>query len=371
MKTKLSFTRQITSKAGLFLACCIAPAASCFSQDIHFSQFHEAPMQLNPALTGAVNSTRASLNYKDQWRSVTTPYQTIAGSYEMRFNTNEWEKVPTKTEVYKLAQKRLSGGLAFFRDKAGDGKMGLTQIQFSLSSSAPLNDKSTLVAGLQGGFAQRSVNYSALIFPEQYNGTGYDPSLPSGEYASSGVFYYGDFSGGLAWLYKRDESKIQENDDLKTSLGAAVFHFNSPNQSFYGDASEKIFTKYVLHGLVDKGIRRTNVSLMPGFMFALQGPSNELLAGLMVKYKIGEDSKYTGYIRGANVSFGAYYRNRDAVIPQMLLEFGRCGIGLSYDLNLSGLTAASRSRGGFEVMIKYVTPNPFIYQNSKPKFSGT
>ena len=343
-------------------------AGKLFAQDIHFSQFNEAPLQLNPALTGAVNSTRASLNYKDQWRSISTPYQTIAGSYEMRFNTNEWEKIPNKTKVYKLAQKRLSGGLSFFKDRAGDGNMGLTEILFSVSSAAPMDDQNTLVVGLQGGFAQQSINYAKLIFPEQYNGTGYDPAMANGEFFSSNTFYYADFSGGLAWLYKKEETKINENDLVKYTLGASVFHFNTPQQSFFGDGSQQLASRFMLHGLLEKGIKNTNVSVLPGFMMAFQGPAKEIMAGLMIKYRLGEDSKYTGYLKGANVSFGAYYRNRDAVVPNMLMEFGRCGIGLSYDLNFSNLTTASHSRGGLELMIKYVTPNPFMYQNSKPKF---
>lgn len=358
-------------KAKLFLASVVFLAGQfCSAQDMHFSQFNEAPMQLNPALTGAINATRASLNYKDQWRSISVPYQTIGGSYEMRFNTNEWEKIPDKTETYKIAQKRISGGLSFFSDRAGDGNMGLTQLQLSVSSSVPLNTKSVLVAGIQSGFAQRSVNYSKLIFPEQYTGTGYDPSVANGEFFSSNVFYYGDFSGGLVWVYKKEESKIQGNDELKCIAGVSVFHINSPKHSFLGNASEKLYSRFMLHAQVEKGIPHTNVCLLPDLIVALQGPTKEIITGFMVKYKLGQDSKYTGYIRGASASFGGYYRNKDAIIPTMLLEFGSYGIGLSYDLNFSSLTPASQSRGGFEIMIKYVTPNPFIYQNTRPSFSG-
>lgn len=370
MKTRLFTNRKLFGKAVLFIACCLMSPAFCFSQDMHFSQFLEAPSQLNPALIGSVNATRAAINYKDQWRSVTTPYQTIGGSYEMRFNTNEWEKIPAKTKIYKLAQKRVAGGISFFKDQAGDGKMGLTEIQFALSNSKPMDDRNTLTMGLQGGLAQRSVNYSRLIFPEQYNGSGYDPAMATGEAFAPSSFYYGDFSGGLSWIYKRNETKIRENDDLKWIIGAAVFHFNSPKQSFLGVRNEKIYARYVLYAQSERGINNTNVSLMPAFVMALQGPTKEILVGLMVKYRLGEDSKYTGYIKGAHVSFGAYYRNQDALIPNMLLEFGKFGVGLSYDLNFSNLTAASNSKGGLELMIKYVTPNPFMYQNSKPKFSS-
>lgn len=336
----------------------------CMSQDIHFSQFYEAPTMLNPAMTGVHHSTRASAHYKDQWRSVTVPYTTVGGSFEMRFNTNEWERISSRTEFYKLARRRVSGGFSFFSDKAGDGNMGLTQLQLSLSSSIPVGPKSVLVGGIAGGVSQRSVNYSKLIFPKQYDGAGYDPNMESGENFAGGNSYYADFAGGLVWSYKQGESSIRGNDHTKITIGTSVFHFNQPRYSYLGNGSEHLYARFMLHGQLEKGIDNTNVSLVPAFMFALQGPTKELLAGGMVKFKLKDDTKYTGYIKGSNFCLGAYYRNRDAIIANVLMEFGSYGIGFSYDLNVSKLNNASGGRGGFEVMIKYVTPNPFLYQSS-------
>ena len=55
------------------------------AQDIHFSQMQYAPITLNPALAGASHDMQAILNYKTQWKSVATPYNTINASYDMRF----------------------------------------------------------------------------------------------------------------------------------------------------------------------------------------------------------------------------------------------------------------------------------------------
>ena len=51
-------------------------------QDIHFSQFNETPVILNPALCGTAYDTRIVANYKNQWASVTSPYQTYGISVE-------------------------------------------------------------------------------------------------------------------------------------------------------------------------------------------------------------------------------------------------------------------------------------------------
>src|SRR6188472_364581 len=82
-----------------------------FSQDIHFSMFNYAPMTLNPANAGAEDEIRVNLNYRSQWKSVTSQFKTMAGSYDMR--------------IAKVGNGVLTGGLNFFNDKAGDSKMGI------------------------------------------------------------------------------------------------------------------------------------------------------------------------------------------------------------------------------------------------------
>ena len=59
--------------------------SNVFAQDIHFSQFNQAPARLNPALTGQfVGGYRIAGIYRSQWASVTVPYSTIAFSGDAR-----------------------------------------------------------------------------------------------------------------------------------------------------------------------------------------------------------------------------------------------------------------------------------------------
>ncbi len=55
-----------------------------FAQDIHYSQFYASPLTLNPALTGVNECNyRIGAMYRNQWKSVTTPYQTPSISFEI------------------------------------------------------------------------------------------------------------------------------------------------------------------------------------------------------------------------------------------------------------------------------------------------
>ena len=334
-----------------------------FSQDLHFSQFNENPSLVNPALTGTSHVMRASVEYKDQWRSVTVPYSTYGASYEMKFKASNWEKVDQfKTRIFKKSFNHLAGGLAFYSDKAGDGNMGTNQLNISIATFIKASEFSAISVGLQGGMVQKTVDYSKFIFSNQYNGTIYDPNQANGEKFGAQSFIYPDFAAGLNWHYAREERAIGDNDQIKADFGASMYHINKPKQKFLVGTNEKLFSKYIVHGQLLYGVPHSNVALNPSFIAQFQGPSKEIIAGMMVKYYFKDDSKYTGYIKKTDIGFGAYYRNMDAVIAQILLELGQYAIGFSYDINVSGLAKVSTLRGGPELTLRFNSANPFLFQ---------
>jgi type IX secretion system PorP/SprF family membrane protein len=355
----------ILSSGLLFFGCQV------YSQDLHFSQFTQTPSMTNPALTGVQNVMRASVIYKDQWKSITVPYKTYGASIEMKFKGSNWDKADQHlTKIYKKAFSRVAGGLSFFSDKAGDGNMGSTQVNLSLATFVPLTRYSSLSVGLQGSLVQRKVDFSKLVFPDQYSGTTYDPTMNSGESYSANNFMYPDFAGGVLWSYGYNERAIGANNDFRANVGAAIYHFNQPKLKYLSDNNDRLNAKIIMHGDFLIGIPNSNVALAPSYLFEFQKPSRELVAGMMVKYYFSQDSKYTGYLKRSALGLGAYYRNRDALILSALIEFQQYAIGFSYDLNTSKLSTASTGRGGPEIFIRFVTPNPFLYQKkSNAKFN--
>jgi len=59
------------------------------------------------------------------------------------------------------------------------------------------------------------------------------------------------------------------------------------------------------------------------------------------------------YFNGQSVSLGFYYRTSDAFITNLIYHAGGLSFGVSYDLNLSGLTAASGGVGAFEMYLAF------------------
>lgn len=334
------------------------------AQDIHFTQYDENPSLVNPALVGSRYVMRASVCYKDQWGSVTVPYRTYGVSYEMKFKASAWEKTdPYRTKTYKKAFSRLAGGLSFYGDKAGDGNMGTNMVNLSLATFIKTSDISTLSVGLQGGVIQKSVNFEKFIFSNQYNGTnGYDPNISNQETEGTRSFLSADFAGGLLWHISHEESAIGENNQLDGDIGAAVFHVNKPKQKFLTSTTDQLYSKIVVHSRWTIGIPHSNIGIAPSIMAQFQGPQKELIGGLMIKYYLKTDSKYTGYIRRSSVGLGVSYRGADALAVNVLLEMGQYAVGLSYDINTSGLKKVSTMRGGPEITFRFNSANRFLFQ---------
>lgn len=322
------------------------------SQDIHFSQFYMAPLLLNPAQTGAQNNIRAILNYKSQWNSVADPFTTYNFSFDMSLNK----------------KKHVSGysavGMNVFQDKAGSAGMGTFQGTLFYAYHVNLSDRSTLGGGLCAAYGKRSVSFDNLQWGSQYDGMAYNATLPSGELAGSNSFSFFDLSGGVHWKFSKNERYMTGNDQRTFNAGIGIWHVNSPKYSFY-DLGEKLHMKEVIYGNALIGISNTNLSIVPGFFFAKQGRANELYLGSLFRFQFKENSKITGFVKGSSMSAGIFYRNSDAVVATVLYEIAQYSVGVSYDVNMSGLKTASRGKGGIEIALRFVSPNPFLYQKSR------
>ncbi|MBI3521124.1 MAG: PorP/SprF family type IX secretion system membrane protein [Bacteroidetes bacterium] len=338
------------------------------AQDIHFSQFNENPSLINPALTGESGVLRASACYRDQWRSVATPYKTYGASVESRFKTSNWDKVDGQSMTFtKSTFNRFAGGLSLYSDKAGSGNMGVTQLNASLASFVPISKNSQLSLGLQGSLAQYKIDFSKLVFSNQYDGYQYSSNIQNGESVTNQSFVYADFGGGLNWNYKYTDKVVSSNKQKKANIGIAIYHINKQDKSFLSNSNSlKLYMKYVFHGDFLFGIPHTNIGIAPSYLLQFQGPSKELIAGTVIKYYIKENSIYTGIIKRSSVNFGLFYRYKDAAILSFSYDRReQFSIGISYDVNLSKLVPASKLGGGPEITLKVNTSNPYLYQKRK------
>ena len=324
---------------------------------MHFSQFNETPALINPALTGA-NDIRASINYRKQWKKVSTPFNSYGVSFETRNHARK-KKIEEGDFGSKTKEKPkmfYGGGLSIFKDKAGEGALSLTQIGLSGAAFVPTGERSYFSLGMQGAYVRRKVEAGNFVFPNQYADGGYDVSIDSGENPGGIQFGYMDLGAGVQWMYNDEERGLKEHRELKMHFGAAVYHITTPTQKFIRQGLDEVPMKYVAHADVLMSLPKTKAAIMPSVLFQMQGSAMEIVAGALFKYKLNDNfTRYTNYAKQSNVCGGVYYRTSDAVILQGLLEWKeQFAVGLSYDLNISGLRSSSHMRGGTELVLRYM-----------------
>lgn len=319
------------------------------AQDIHFSQFLYAPLTLNPANAGQMQfDKRLSLNYRNQWRSVSSPFKTFAFSYDMPLFPKGWKN------------NNLGIGVSVFNDRAGDSQMGVTQFNIAIADHVWLDKFNMLSAAVQGGFGQRSIDVSQVTWGNQYDGTGYDPNIASGENYAGSSDVYADFGAGLKWNYSNNKgSGLSSHDLFKARFGISYYHFNKPKQSFYGFQTEPLLPKLCLHGGFVLGTKKKEISFLPDFFYWRQGPSQQLVFGGLIRYALVSKDRRYAYSDNAALLIGMFWRNKDAFIFSTQLEYDHYAIGVSYDINSSSLSAASRYRGAMEISLRYTGLNPF------------
>lgn len=349
----------------LIAAAIICQSAICnlqlFAQDMHFSQFTMTPLQLDPSQAGKFGGdTRAIINYRDQWSSVTSnPFKTYGASFDMPFSNGKKDNF-------------FGGGVTIYSDKAGNLSLGTTVVNLTLAYHIKLNQSSYLSAGVQGGFLQSSLTIDKIRSDNQFDGTGHNDNFASGENFANNSFFEPDFSAGVSYTYGDNTTSkvISDNgfDGKKVNVGAAVHHVASPNFSFLDENTDNLNFRYVLHTNTSFGVGGTNMAVQPSGFIAYQQKATDVVLGSYFRYNLKEKSKYSQFSNGAAMSLGMHYRFGDAFIPSILVEMGSFAVGVSYDVNLSGLSAASSGQGGYEVSIRYVTPNPFSTRKSQARF---
>jgi type IX secretion system PorP/SprF family membrane protein len=306
-----------------------------FCQDIHFTQFYEAPLLRNPALAGIFSGDlRVQTVFRNQWNSVTVPYQTASVNAEYKLPVGHSDDF-------------LTMGIEMLYDKAGTVALTSTHVLPVLNYHKSLNkDRNMYLSlGFMGGIVQRRLDRSKLTTNNQFDGTGYNSGLSDGEIFPTNGYTYFDASTGLSL-----NTQIGANEDNNIYIGASYHHFNRPAKvAFYGNSKIEMIPKWVYSAGVRMSV--TDYSYVTLYAdYSKQGTSVETIGGMLYSYKLDdlEDPKYIFHA-------GGIMRWNDAIAPVLKMEFKPVAVTLSYDINVSKLKSASKGRGGFELSLSYQT----------------
>ena len=306
----------------------ISYTSSCFSQDIHFSQFFEAPLLRNPSLAGIfTGDIRVQAVYRDQWNSVTNAYKTAS------FNA-EYKNPIGKADDF------ITFGIQMHYDRAGT--VGLTTMHvlpaLNYHKSMSSSRNSYLSLGFMGGIVQRRIDRSKMITNSVYDGLGDAENFASNQYT------YLDGSVGMSF-----NTNISDNPADNMFIGVAFHHFNRPKNSFYRDPSLELNPKWVYSAGIRFGVTDFSYLTIEAD-HSQQGTFQETVGGALYGFKLGEDPEKPLY----TIHAGGFLRWNDAFIPVIKLDYNPFSVALSYDVNISKLKPSSYGRGGFELSISYI-----------------
>lgn len=311
----------------LLLVCSWQLNANSFSQDIHFSQFFEAPLLRNPSLAGIfAGDIRVQAVYRDQWNSITTAYKTISLNGEYKMPTGK-------------ANDFITLGLQMLQDRAGTISWVSTHILPAINYHKSLSETRTkyLSVGFMGGWVQKRFDRTKMTTNSQYDGLG------DGENNLQPQFSYWDASAGLSY-----NAQLNDNPENNFYIGAAYHHFNKPKNSFFRDPGVELTAKTDISAGIRFSVTEASYITLQGNQ-SFQGAFRESMIGGLYGVKIGDLEKPAYTLHG-----GAFMRLNDAIIPVVKLDYNPFSFSVSYDVNISKLRTSSYGRGGFELGVSYV-----------------
>lgn len=313
-----------------------------WSQDVHFAQTEYAPMLLNPALTGAFSHMQVIANYRNQWNSVASPYQTIAASFDARLQRRDADN-----------NSFVALGVNFFNDVAGDMKVTTNQFNLDLAYHIKMGRYSLLRIGIYGGMNQRILDPSRGNWASQFDGDAINTSIGSGENFGSYNHLFMDAGAGIVYTFRRMKYSVNNNVNNNVSCGLAVYHANQPASSFVSLPEDKLAMR--ISGFINSSfnIPNTPLAVQPAVYTQFQSKYSEILFGTYLRYNLRESSHFTGSIKPVAAALGIFSRYKDAFVAKGYFQYHQFSVGMAYDFNLSRLTPVSKSRGGIEIFLRF------------------
>jgi type IX secretion system PorP/SprF family membrane protein len=319
--------RQLVLLISSFMFISVASA-----QDIHLTQFYTNQQNLNPAMVGMYEGAyRAVGNYRHQWPEINKPITTGLVAFDKKFF---------------FFKDEIDAGILIANDNYSGFALNTTKI-FLTSAYKKVIKRHEVRAGIQLGAVIKSTDLSSQTFPDQwaYQDGIFDPSISNGEDNLEGNQSFFDMNLGAAWSYKFKK--------FTPTVGFSVFHITRPKDTYFTTETEPLRTRQSVQVLVDVPISKS-FSAEPKFMYMWTTKVSDMMLGGNVKYHIKNAMIKNVYL--GILYRGGFGRNSDAVAPVAGFHISNFDIGLSYDLNLSKLSAQSNQKTTFELSIIYTAP---------------
>jgi type IX secretion system PorP/SprF family membrane protein len=325
--------KRLTLFFVFFLLACTAVLQA---QDPHFTQYFSSPLTLNPAMTGYFKGDyRIAANFRQQWWSVGAPFTTNTISYDTKL-------MQTKIKEHDI----FAAGIMGLYDQSLSGGFKNVNVSATVAyhKALDVDGISNISAGFQFTYASRFLNFSALNFASQFNGSGFDTNIPTNETFGNSRRSYLDINTGMLYTYKTENTEFY--------LGGSIYHLTSPNISFLKNGDFGIPIRFTIHSGSRFKVGENGNELFVGGLYMDQAGATEKAFGIAYGYALGED---------ATLYAGSWYRVKDAIMPYIGLNYNSLQVGFSYDIVNSSLKKANPKNGSFELSLNLLIKKPRNY----------
>jgi len=284
------------------------------AQDPHFTQVNRLGSMINPAVSLADNNNmQVTMLYRTQWNNV-APFKTQGLAFNKKVN-------------------RFTFDANVINNTAGDA--GLKQLYFNGGLSYNYKTKkNSFIGGLQIGIIQHSFNPQNMTFDDQFiPDVGYSSNNATQEVFTNTKSIRPDFNVGGLWV------RTAKKEKLKPFVGFALYHINQAKEIFLTETSKTNMKSNIYAGFVYP--INDQVQLQTTSYFVHQGLANEFITSAIAKVNLEENKGVEG---------GIIYRSNDALAIYTGYQLSNWMVGVSYDINISGLT---NGNGAFELTLTY------------------
>lgn len=281
------------------------------AQDAQFSQFYNAPMIINPAFTGFSECYRVGTIGRTQWSGLDKPFNTA-----LVFADYNW------------SQFNSGIGLMALYDQTGYAKISSTELSGLYSYHVKYRTLNVQL-GLQGTYVDRSIDYSRLIFEDQFTDiTITQPTTVDPITAFTRTNYFDFSTGGLLYL---DDSHW---------IGFSAHHVNRPDQAFDVDGNSRLNIKYSVHAgtafqrKFQTMTKTTYLTIFPSAIYKSQTTFDQFDMGVSAYIN---SLMFGLYYRGLIVKEHEKVRGNDAIQFHLGYNYNDWQFYYSYDLTTSRL----------------------------------
>jgi type IX secretion system PorP/SprF family membrane protein len=301
-------------------------------QEINFSRVQDMAIWYNQSLKTDKNNS-LKLDYRSVSYGGQIAYNSVAALFDMPLLGKDG-KSKTNSGYFSISAGAAS-------DKSNDGILNNTLGMMGISYAIPLGRNETyLSAGFQGEYYQSQLNVSGVsnAFGDQYNNYGPIEGAPSSDRLANG-WSYGHFNVNAG------VSVFSNGRYDKWYIGASVMQVNQPYAYQVKSDSTRLKPDMGIQGGY-RYITKTEDEVAFYMSMSWQGPA----------YRHYFDFEYSkavpGVTGGAAVGIGLGYRYNDAIIPNLELRYQKMILAMSYDVNISTISAAGIARNGVELALR-------------------